>query len=76
LQQFKENLENELQQLETFYSQLADENRWNDIKHAEYGENYIEPIQQQIQQIKNLLENESMPFIQRYRIKAEDLGMT
>lgn len=76
LQQFKENLESELQQLETFYSQLADENRWNDIKHAEYGENYIEPIQQQIQQIKNLLENESMPFIQRYRAKAEDLGVT
>jgi hypothetical protein len=70
---FKDNLNKELNDLKVYYSQLAEENRWNDAKHAEYAENYISVIEQNIASISNLLETESIAFLQRYEATAREL---
>jgi hypothetical protein len=71
-----QELNNNLQVLKNYFGNLAEENRWNDIKHAEYAENYISTIEQNIQVISNVINDESITFIQRYRERAIELGIT
>ncbi|TAH30101.1 MAG: hypothetical protein EAZ06_04310 [Cytophagales bacterium] len=76
LQKTNENLKKEIYDLKVYFEALAEGDMWNDRHHSEYAEEYLSEVEKSINQVVNLIENESMKYLQNYKHKAEEVGFS